>query len=280
MWFKFSLLALLIALIGSVSCFPEGRVVNGTDSNVMRYPFMVSLRGATGSHSCGASIIAPRFILTASHCVAGRTASQISIQYATTTISPNGENVVKVKRIIMHEDYAPSRAYANDIALLELEGSLVYNYKTIAPVTLPEPYFEIPQTPEGVPGILAGWGLNAVSQFFVYFSLSNEFLCVFLLQTGGSSQKTLQEVDLKIYSDAECTERHKGDTSGDYHICGGVDEGGKGQCSGDSGGPLLYNGSVQLGIVSWSVKPCTVAPYPGVYCKVSHYVDWINSHIN
>ncbi|TMW54320.1 hypothetical protein DOY81_000593 [Sarcophaga bullata] len=258
MWFKFSLLA-LITLIGGVNCFPEGRVVNGTASDVTRFPFLVSLRGSTGSHSCGATIIRPKFILTASHCVAGRSANQLSIQYATTTISPTGVNVIKVKRIIMHEDYAPARSYANDIALLELDGSLIYNYKTIAPVTLPEPYFEIPQTPEGVPGVLAGWGLNA---------------------TGGSSQKTLQEVDLKIYSDAECTERHNGDTSGEYHICGGVDEGGKGQCSGDSGGPLLYNGNTQLGIVSWSIKPCTIAPFPGVYCKVSHYVDWINSHIH
>ena len=167
MWFKFSLLALII-LIGSASCFPEGRVVNGTDSNVKRFPFIVSLRGPSGSHSCGASIIAPRYILTASHCVDGRTANQLSIQYATTTISANGANVVKVKRIIMHEDYAPARAYANDIALLELEGSLIYNYKTIAPVTLPEPYYEIPQIPEGIPGVLAGWGLNAVSFTFIF----------------------------------------------------------------------------------------------------------------
>lgn len=160
---KTSLVLLAVALVGSVNCFPESRVVNGTSTDITDYPFMVSLRGATGSHSCGSSIIAPRWILTAAHCVDGRTASQISIQYATTTISSNGPNVVGVKRIIMHEGYKPSASYANDIALLELQGSLIYNYKTIAPVTLPDPYFEIPQVDEGAPGILAGWGLNAVS---------------------------------------------------------------------------------------------------------------------
>lgn len=162
MWVKSSIVALIV-LVSSVSCFPESRVVNGTDTDIYTYPFMVSLRGATGSHSCGSSIIAPRWILTAAHCVSGRTASQISIQYATTTISAGGSNVVGVKRIVMHEDYAPARNYANDIALLELEGQLVYNYKTLAPVTLPEPYFDIAQTDEGAPGILVGWGLNAVS---------------------------------------------------------------------------------------------------------------------
>lgn len=32
---------------------------------------------------------------------------------------------------------------------------------------------------------------------------------------------------------------------------------------------------VQVGIVSWSVKPCAVAPYPGVFTSVSPYIDWI-----
>lgn len=27
------------------------------------------------------------------------------------------------------------------------------------------------------------------------------------------------------------------------------------------------------------MKPCTVAPYPGVFAKVSSYVEWINERI-
>jgi trypsin len=38
----------------------------------------------------------------------------------------------------------------------------------------------------------------------------------------------------------------------------------------------MVNG-VQVGIVSWSVKPCTVPPYPGVYNAVAHYIDWIQA---
>jgi secreted trypsin-like serine protease len=45
---------------------------------------------------------------------------------------------------------------------------------------------------------------------------------------------------------------------------------------GDSGGPLIVN-NYQAGIVSWSVKPCAQAPYPGVYTEVAHYVDWIRN---
>jgi secreted trypsin-like serine protease len=45
--------------------------------------------------------------------------------------------------------------------------------------------------------------------------------------------------------------------------------------TGDSGGPLL-DGGVQVGVVSWSVKPC--GQYPGVpdaFSRVSDEYDWI-----
>lgn len=40
----------------------------------------------------------------------------------------------------------------------------------------------------------------------------------------------------------------------------------------------MVNGT-QVGIVSWSVKPCTIAPYPGVFAKVSSYIEWIFERI-
>lgn len=78
----------------------------------------------------------------------------------------NGTNIASIKRIIMHENFNLLKLLANDIALLELHSQLIYNYKTIAPVTLPEPNFEVPQTQAGAPGVLIGWGINQVSLFF------------------------------------------------------------------------------------------------------------------
>lgn len=88
----------------------------------------------------------------------------------------------------------------------------------------------------------------------------------------------MQKVILQVFSDEECSERMHG-LPHPTNICAGVPEGGKGQCSGDSGGPLL-NDSIQIGIVSWSIKPCTIAPYLGVFTEVSHYVDWIKDKMN
>ncbi|XP_055849536.1 mite allergen Der p 3 [Episyrphus balteatus] len=247
-------LACLLFVGVALSLPLESRIVNGTTADPGQYPFVVSLRSSSGSHSCGASIINSQWILTAAHCVQYKKPSSISVQYGVSTISSKGPNVATVKKIIWHENYIPTSRYDDDVALLQLEGRLSFNGKTIAAIKLPEQGFEVPG---GDIGTLVGWGLE---------------------KTGGVVQKDLQQVDLKIYSDEECNERHNGVTSV-HQICGGVDEGGKGQCSGDSGGPLVYKG-VQVGIVSWSRKPCTIAPYPGVYTKVSHYIDWIMDKIN
>lgn len=93
-------------------------------------------------------------------------------------------------------------------------------------------------------------------------------------QSDGPIPANLQKVDYYIVSDTDCDRYHNGGIH-PSHICAAIPEGGKGQCSGDSGGPLLVNGK-QVGIVSWSVKPCAIAPYPGVLTEVAYYIDWIN----
>lgn len=51
-------------------------------------------------------------------------------------------------------------------------------------------------------------------------------------------------------------------------------------CQGDSGGPLMMRVDtrwVQLGIVSFGNK-CGEPGYPGVYTRLSEYVEWINEN--
>lgn len=139
--------------------------------------WQISLRGATGSHSCGGSIVSNQFVLTAAHCTAGRVASQLSVQYGVTKIGSNGPNVVGVKRIIQHKEYNPYANYANDIALLQVLVPFKFD-KNVAPVRLPALNFATPQGNEGGNGILIGWGLNEVSLsiplFDLYFYLISE----------------------------------------------------------------------------------------------------------
>ena len=64
-------------------------------------------------------------------------------------------------------------------------------------------------------------------------------------------------------------------------VCAGYENGYRDSCSGDSGGPLvsIRNGvPVLVGVTSWGVR-CAEKQKPGVYTRVTYYMDWITSVI-
>lgn len=194
-----------------------------------------------------------RHVLTAAHCVYGDTPSYLTIQYGVLELSSD-INSIQVTKITWHEDYQTGNGYFNDVAVLTLAEDITFS-EVAQPTVLPE---QDAETPGDQDAVLAGWGYP--------FS-------------GGEVMTHLQRVDIICYTDDNCEAAHSNPSNPAdrrYHVCAGIPEGGKGQCSGDSGGPLTVNG-VQVGVVSWSVKPCTIKGYPGVFARVAAYVDWIKS---
>lgn len=65
-------------------------------------------------------------------------------------------------------------------------------------------------------------------------------------------------------------------------LCAGQLSGGRDACSGDSGGPLMYESTDQityhLGVVSYG-SGCAQAQMAGVYTRTDRYLQWINDNI-
>lgn len=63
----------------------------------------------------------------------------------------------------------------------------------------------------------------------------------------------------------------------DSQICAGG-KSGEDSCGGDSGGPLMaiYSGKwTYYGIVSFGLTRCGTSGFPGIYTRVTSYLEWI-----
>ena len=97
----------------------------------------------------------------------------------------------------------------------------------------------------------------------------------------GIRSHDLLSVHLSPISIEECNEIYKRLNIDYRHICAGGKTG-EDSCSGDSGGPLqspgIYNNDVrfiQHGIVSIGLENCGSRGIPGIYTKVTYFMDWI-----
>lgn len=242
----------------------QAKIVGGHGAEITDWPWQVALVKGTASDgrrriSCGGSIISPRWILTAAHCLVDRNGTLLTDEYGLRVV--HGENRplsyegIRADRLIPHPGYDPG-TLENDIALIRLVENI--------PDTLPIPLssgrlddiFARPETCATV----VGWGRTAARA-----------------QGGG----TLRQADLPILKNSDCAVAYPGEVT-DSHICAGYSQGGVDSCQGDSGGPLMVRHGessryVQVGVVSWG-KGCARPGFPGIYTRVSSYIDWIQSH--
>lgn len=90
----------------------------------------------------------------------------------------------------------------------------------------------------------------------------------------------LQSADLPVVEREKCKEQYSDFfwSVQDDQVCVGLDEGGVGACSGDSGGPMVVNNEL-VGITSWGDPACAVAKHPSVYTSVPYYKDWVQEQL-
>ncbi|XP_018562471.1 venom protease-like [Anoplophora glabripennis] len=227
-------------------------IFGGGDAKEHEFPHMAALgyEDTDGiDFQCGASVISNRFLLTAAHCT--RRTPKI-VRLGITKLDGENPQDFSVKRAALHPNYNYSHTY-NDIALIEIEKNISFTEK-IYPACL---YLQS-DVPNSM--IVTGWG-----------KLSSE--------TGDDRSNTLQKVTVAPTSQQNCSTYYTrlSRTIDNTQICAGSSE--ADACQGDSGGPLqieIHDGVYSVvGIVSYG-SYCG-GKIPGVYTKVSEYIDWIES---
>jgi len=86
----------------------------------------------------------------------------------------------------------------------------------------------------------------------------------------------LLTIDIPIYDHQSCALAYEKLNVEVFNttICAGVASGELDTCNGDSGGPLVCNNKL-TGIVSFG-NECAVANFPGIYTKITDYLDYID----
>ncbi|XP_075161618.1 trypsin-1 [Haematobia irritans] len=227
------------------------RIVGGTKVRTNKYPWIAQmLRGSF--QFCGATLINDRYALTAAHCTHGMDMKGITIRLLQLDKNAASEGIVRrVVAVNMHRQYSTT-TLQNDIALLKLDQPVPLK-DPIRPVCLPvgaNHNFDFKSA------IVAGWGLTS---------------------DGGSSSSYLREVVVPVITNAQCKATSYKSMIVDTMLCAGYLEGGKDACQGDSGGPLIVRESNIFrlaGVVSFGYG-CASPDAPGVYTRVSKFLDWI-----
>ncbi|XP_055849056.1 chymotrypsin-2-like [Episyrphus balteatus] len=250
----FQAAVLLLSLI-CVGTFPfcqaingQMRIVGGDEVKSNEINYQASIR-VYDQHICGGTIIGPNYILTAAHCFYGlgleETLDDILVVTGGIKLQDT-RNTHAVAKITLHKDFTNDKetSYLNDIAILTLEDQINFDH-TQAPARLP-----VAPVSKGLTGTVIGWGRQ---------DFGSPYLA-----------KILRKATLKVLTWEECQPKMKFNVY-NSQICGFAAKN-TGICKGDSGGPLMVDGTV-IGISSWNI-PCATG-VPDVFTNVFYHLDFI-----
>merc|ERR1739838_628899 len=241
----------IVALLVAMASASDDKIVNGVEQEPHSVPFIANIK-RSGSLMCGGSLVTTKYIISAAHCEYS-TPSVLTITVGDVTLgtAESTEQVFRVVRQIVHEDYGATTAQEHDIMLIELDGKVSLN-ENVQTVNLPSASPLV-----GTTCTVYGWGTTS---------------------SGGSISNKLMGVNVPVIDNADCETYvlYRGQIKPGMVCMGFLEDGGYDSCQGDSGGPAICNGEL-AGVVSWGVS-CAEPKYPGVYTRVATYVDWIYSN--
>ncbi|XP_053550144.1 serine protease 53-like [Bombina bombina] len=246
------------------------RIYGGSRAVPGEWPWHVALN-FLGTPNCGGSLISDRWILTAAHCFEGNLTisdpKSWTAHLGFTRLGGAQESSavsMVLSKIVIHDSYTDAIS-GHDLALVELASPVTFT-NFISPICLPEDThrFQLRKTcwttgledvPDGVP-LDSKRSLEKVSQTLIGWRTCN---CVY-----NSHNRPELENPTKPGM-----------------LCIAANDGDKGPCLGDSGGPVVCNEEgvwFIAGVISFS-QGCHLRNSPTVITAVSFYEEWIRKTV-
>jgi len=238
----------------------QASIINGDPASIADFPSLAFL-AAQNKFACTGTVIAPRVVLTAAHCVedlevGGFTApSEYTVVTGRSTPRQNGSgNVLRVSATHVFPRFDPGSAYG-DAALLVLQSP------TPAPPIALAGVADAALYAGGAGVLLAGWGLTSPN--------------------ASAPPQALHSTSNVVLDPSACKTRTKSyyppfSTTGQMCTIDPPDRR-NGGCFGDSGGPVIAqrpDGSpVELGIVSTGGPQCSTR-VPNIFTRADLISTW------
>jgi len=272
-------LAASLVVVGAATAKPAASdpvatasVIGGHNTKVDDFPALAYIEGAqaTDGYACTGTVVAPRVVLTAGHCVEDLESSSIvepdAIKVATGISNLQhipGEKVSDVSQVLVYPHFDPALLHG-DAGLLILSSPV-----TAKPIALATKA-DASLYSTGRRLKVAGWGIDRIdadSQPHIPNQLQSAVVPI-------DAAESCQDEVSRFYSFYDSGRQLCTLDSPSFKVT---------PCNGDSGGPAIATRSdgtaVEVGIVSMGDFTCS-PDSPAVYTRVDQISTWVNGWID